>query len=148
MKKIINGLAYLLIVAVIITAMPSVLTYANSGDTWYNFVIDEDNDGYTPSRVKENASSCYMYCMNANSNYVGSVYGGNQDSGAYDCSQGYRYLFAQGTKRFMYNNVYESHLPLALIKGHFYSNGGYASGLWSPDSVYQNGVLPASDYIH
>ncbi|MGM9917910.1 MAG: hypothetical protein ACI316_01255 [Lactimicrobium massiliense] len=41
----------------------------------------------------------------------------------------------------------ENGYSTAGVYGYHQSSAGTASGYWSPDSVYQSGVLPASDYL-
>ncbi len=92
----------------------------------------------------------YMYCKSITSgkDYVAYALGSNSSTGAsYNvCSGGYKYRFVSGDKRFMYNYVNEGGFRYAAIRA---TGGftGYANGLWSPDSVADSGVKPASDYI-
>ena len=41
----------------------------------------------------------------------------------------------------------ENGYSTAGVYGYHQSSAGTASGYWSPDSVYEPGVLPASDYL-
>jgi len=86
-----------------------------------------------------------MKCNSTSSNYQTRILGGlSSASCAYDCSYGYRYTFTTGTARFMYSNVYENGYSYAVVQ--CVTSGITASGVWSPDSVPQSGVLPPSDH--
>jgi hypothetical protein len=47
----------------------------------------------------------------------------------------------------MFNEVKERGFPMCQIFAEPNLSGTTASGKWSPDSVYESGVLPATDYI-
>ena len=142
-KKGVNAI-FVIAVAFIFISFWSGIVKADASDTsWsYNFNY---LDGYkTDFRNKDNYSSSYMNCQSASGTYIGKVFGGHPESEAYDCSMNCSYYFEEGYKRFMYNDVKESGFEEAAIFG---SGSGTASGLWSPDSVYQSGVRPASDHL-
>ena len=109
----------------------------------------------TDRQVKEDDTSLYMHFMlgtatEYEAHAVGWKYGQVFET---DCSSDpatpkkhYHYKFEKGQKRFMYNYVRERNCPLAGVRAEGIS-GQSASGVWSPDSVYEAGVIPASDYI-
>lgn len=105
--------------------------------------------GITNARRKTDYSSCYMSYTSGSLTYIASALGQHyeEEVSATDCSHGYRYRFtAAHEKRFMYNYALEDGYPWICI-GATTVGSGTSSGVWSPDSVYQAGVLPASDYI-
>lgn len=109
----------------------------------------------TDRQVKEDFSSIFMHFMlGTASGYeahaVGWKYGQLFET---DCSSDpanpgvhYHYDFVKGQQRFMFNYVKERNCPLAGVRADGIS-GQSASGEWSPDSVYEAGVIPATDYI-
>ncbi len=147
MVKTKNTYNAIFIVAVTIICINLMSVIANAGNISdkgyiYNFnIYDSHKTGF---RDKVDATSCYMNCQSASSSYTAKVYGGHPEADAYDCSMGYVYYFEEGYKRFLYNSVHESGYEEAAIFG---SGSGTASGLWSPDSVYQSGVRPGSDHL-
>lgn len=108
----------------------------------------------TGHQPKENDSSLYMFYSGNGPAYTAKALGYNNFYVAKDCSfdpadgtkYSYQYRFYPGTKRFMYNYVKENGYHYAGIR--VTSSGtGTVAGVWSPDSVPEEGVLPESDYI-
>lgn len=143
-KNIFNTFFMMAVAAICISMMGGIVKAGDVNDTKYNYYFNVNDGHKTNFREKEDATSSYMYCKSASSSYTAKVYGGHPEADAYDCSMGYRYYFETGYKRFLYNNVNESGFEEAAIFG---SGSGNASGLWSPDSVYQSGVRPGTDHL-
>lgn len=109
----------------------------------------------TDRQIKEDDSSLYMYfqlgtATKYEAHAVGWKYGQVFET---DCSSDpanpgvhYHYGFIKGQERFMFNYVKERNCPLAGVRADGIS-GQSASGVWSPDSKYEAGVIPATDYI-
>lgn len=137
-----------MLVLLSINVMPFLYVSAgNTQDTDFSYVLNAGDQYKTEARQKLDYSSSYMNCMICSGNYVAAVWGGYVDATAYNCSQGYRYYFATNYKRFMFNEVKERGFPMCQIFAEPNLSGTTASGKWSPDSVYESGVLPATDYI-
>ena len=108
----------------------------------------------TGHQPKENDSSLYMYYSGNGPSYIAKALGYTNFYFAKDCSYdpndlakfSYQYRFDPGTRRFMYNFVKENGYHYAGIRATSLGEGT-ASGVWSPDSVSEAGVLPESDYI-
>lgn len=108
----------------------------------------------TGHQPKENDSSLYMFYSGNGPAYTAKALGYNNFYVAKDCSfdpadgtkYSYQYRFYPGTKRFMYNYVKENGYHYAGIRV-ISSGTGTVAGVWSPDSVPEEGVLPESDYI-
>lgn len=127
---------------------------ASTQDRPYNFHFI-GGSAVTDRQIKEDSSSIYMHFMLGTAtayeaHAVGWKYGQLLET---DCSSDpanpgvhYHYAFEKGQKRFMYNYVKERNCPLAGVRAEGIS-GQSASGVWSPDSVYEAGVIPATDYI-
>lgn len=146
MKKFIKICTILMALTVILSAS-SLIVLASNVDTAFSYNLNGGDNFKTEARYKENSTSVYMNCQTSTGSYVAGVYGGDSEACSYDCSNGYYYYFNQGYARFMYNKVYEWGYEMAAVYAVTTNNGTVASGLWSPDSVPQSGVLPASDYI-
>ncbi len=147
MKRLLKVCAFMMLIVVLFMETPALTSMANNSDTSFVFVLNGIDSTQTSPRRKENDTSSYMYCTSCNGHYVGSVWGGEENAGLHDCSGGYRYYFAAGYKRFMYNYVYELRYPLCSIVADPSTASITARGVWSPDSVYQAGVNPPTDYI-
>lgn len=120
----------------------------NYKDTTYSYSLDNVEQSSTEFRKKEDNSSCYMYCKQSNGTYDAYVITGPEEGGCIiDISNGHHYRFQQGTKRYMFNYVNEGGYTICAIAAYTSTNGLVASGLWSPDSVWQSSVLPGTDYI-
>lgn len=108
----------------------------------------------TGHQPKENDSSLYMFYSGNGPDYTAKALGYTNFYVAKDCSYdpadrtkySYQYRFYPQCQRFMYNYVKENGYHYAGIRATSLG-AGTASGVWSPDSVYQAGVLPESDYI-
>ena len=108
----------------------------------------------TGHQPKENDSSLYMFYSGNGPDYTAKALGYTNFYVAKDCSYdpadrtkySYQYRFCPQCQRFMYNYVKENGYHYAGIRATSLG-AGTASGVWSPDSVYQAGVLPESDYI-
>lgn len=142
----------LMTMMMLLSAMAISVSASNTNSGFnYNF---NGSTKLTMTRVKENNSSMYMYCQSANTSYLGSARGTINGEKYWDCSYNWNvtgstkkiYSFTANTARFMYNYVIENGYSRAAISAST-SAGGSASGVWSPDSVPQDGVLPPSDYI-
>lgn len=127
---------------------------ASTQDRPYNFHFI-GGSAVTDRQIKEDSSSIYMHFMLGTAtayeaHAVGWKYGQLLET---DCSSDpadpekhYHYAFEKGQKRFMYNYVQERYCPLAGVRAEGIS-GQSASGVWSPDSTHEAGVIPATDYI-
>ncbi|MBO5195717.1 MAG: hypothetical protein J6C03_01315 [Clostridia bacterium] len=98
----------------------------------------------TSFRIKETNSDVYMKCEKSDEGYIAVVGGGNYFYDYVDCSEGYQYYFVEGRSRYMHSNVYGNYLFAKIYSCNFTSELT-ASGVWSPDSVYEEGVLPSTD---
>lgn len=147
MKLFMKLTSTIMLSILLVSTNPEIYANASNVDTTFRYVLDGSDSFKTGAREKENATSCYMYCQTSSGDYVATVWGGHAAAQAYDCSQGYRYYFLAGYKRFMFNNVNERGFEMCLICADPNTSGTVATGLWSPDSVYQSGVRPATDYI-
>lgn len=140
--------ACIIVMAIMMIASTLAITASASvKDTSFSYSLTGGDNYKTAFREKENNSSCYMKCSSATGGYQARVYSGPRNACAVDCSGGYYYYFVQGNARFMYNLVIERGYDIAAIFATTYNNGTIASGVWSPDSVPQAGVLPGSDYL-
>lgn len=152
-----NSFTKIVLVVMSIMMLMSVMVVFSSAtniDSDFAFSFNGYMDD-TGLRKKDNDSCLYMYCQTANTPYMASARGAYNEYSTdyYDCSfdwdddtpQVFTYTFTSGVKRFMYNYVIENGFDYAAISASTSSNG-YASGLWSPDSVSESGVLPPSDY--
>lgn len=108
----------------------------------------------TSGRRKYNDSCLYMNYQSGNVAYTAYALGGYSSSSATvpcqtnpSTGQSYYYIFYPGYKRFMYNYVMEKGKTYAAINAYTTNAGGNASGVWSPDSVYEDGVATPDDYI-
>ncbi len=152
MKKIKKSIMGLLITSALIMLLSVPVFAGNTTDTKYTFNFSA-NSNYTSARQKQDDSSCYMYYNNGTLSFTASVYGTyitGTNIPHYDCSNGYHYSFTSNhEKRFLYQYVHDdgnSYYPYASIRGEA-TGYGTCKGYWSPDSVYQATVLPASNYI-
>lgn len=128
---------------------------ASNVDRAYSFYFSEygavKDTGHQP---KEDDSSLYMFYSGNGPVYTAKALGYNNFYVAKDCSYdpadrtkySYQYRFNPGQKRYMYNYVKENGYHYAGIRATSLG-AGTAAGVWSPDSVPEAGVLPASDYI-
>lgn len=131
----------------------AIFASASNADSGFTFSFSGYMDR-TGIRQKDNDTSMYMYCTSTSTPYIASARGTYNGSTFYDCSYDwddptptkYTYQFTSGIKRFMYNYVLENGFTYCAISANTSSNGS-ASGYWSPDSVYESGIRPASDYI-
>lgn len=148
-KVLIASMIFLMVVT-----MLAVVSFADNTDTPFEYML-AGNQNKTHIRPKDDSSSMYMYCTSASTPYIAEAWGVDDVLyNHYDCSYDYsvpgdiqrRYYFVTGNKRFMYNYVIENGYDLCFIKGEA-SILGTATGVWSPDSVYQSGVISANDYI-
>ena len=125
-----------------------------SFDFYFSGRNSSDCTGHQP---KENDSSVYMNYVSGNPGnlkFDAHVVGYNYYYFEKDCSYdptstsqfSYKYRFSQGDRRLMYNYVRENGYTHAGVRavGH---GKGTATGVWSPDSVYEPGLIPESDYI-
>ena len=132
----------------------SIFASATNVDDPFSFTFNGYMDR-TNVRYKDNESNMYMYCVSSDTPYIASARGrATQNYGDFvDCSYDiadptpkvFTYTFTPGIKRFMYNYVRENGFVWAAISANTSSNG-YATGWWSPDSVYESGVRPPSEY--
>ena len=124
---------------------------ADSYDRQFRFIFTDIFEGrITGPQTKDNDSSVYMWYSSGSPHSYDAKVIAFTNPNAYewtDCSGGYHYRFYRGQKRFMYNYVKENGHSTAGVYGYHQSSAGTASGYWSPDSVYESGVLPASDYL-
>lgn len=133
------------------------LSTQSSVDRSFNFYFSGYNStDCTGHQPKENDSSVYMYYVSGTPGliYDAHVVGYNNFYLEKDCSYdssttskfSYKYRFHNGDRRLMYNYVRENGYQYAGIRavGH---GKGTATGVWSPDSVYEAGLIPESDYI-
>ena len=148
----------------LITTAMAAMTIATIGLSTKINASSQDRDYYfhfvggsavTNRQIKEDSTSFYMHFqLGTASKYeahaAGWKYGQMFET---DCSSDpanpgvhYHYAFEKGQKRYMYNYVQERNCPLAGVRADGIS-GQSASGVWSPDSVYEAGVIPATDYI-
>ena len=128
---------------------------ASNVDRAYSFYFSEEgavkDTGHQP---KEDDSSLYMNYSGNGPAYTAKALGYTYYYFVKDCSYdpadtgqfSYQYRFEPGQSRFMYNYVKENGYNHAGIRATS-SGAGTAAGDWSPDSVPEAGVLPASDYI-
>ncbi len=152
-NKTIKFLTFVM-VFLMLTSIFAVVAFADNYDTDFEFML-AGNQNKTHIRPKDNSSSMYMYCTYTSTPYIASAWGVDDIAyNAHNCSYDYdvpgdvqrTYLFVSGNKRFMYNYVVENGYDLCFIKGDT-SVLGTARGVWSPDSVYQSGIISADDYI-
>ena len=126
-------------------------TNADTYDRAFTFRFTDKYEGrQTGPQTKDNDSSLYMWYASAGPTYYDAKAIGYTNPSQYewtDCSGGYHYRFYHGQRRFMYNYIKENGYSAAGIYGFNQSSEGTASGYWSPDSVDEAGVLPASDYL-
>ncbi len=146
-----------MVVSMLATCTAIFVSAVDNTDTPYTFSFNT-NAKYTVGRLKTDDSSCYMKYSSGSISYTAKAYGKTtvNTSTHYDRSGGFVYRFTSAHQaRFMYNYVYEkSHgstavypiAPYISIQGAA-TGSGTAAGLWSPDSVYEAGVLPPSDYM-
>ncbi len=147
-KIIVKKTIALMFTVMFLVSMILVVYAANNIDTAYNYSFS-NNSAITVARAKTDSSSCYMNYNSGSISYTAQALGMPQEEGpvADDVSAGYHYSFTLAhERRFMYNYAYEWGYPYLCI-GASCSTNGVASGLWSPDSVYEYGVLPESDFI-
>lgn len=128
---------------------------ASNVDRAYSFYFSGEgavkDTGHQP---KEDDSSLYMNYSGNGPAYTAKALGYTYYYFVKDCSYdpadgrqfSYQYTFYPGQKRYMYNYVKENGYNHAGIRATS-SGAGTAAGVWSPDSVPEAGVLPASDYI-
>lgn len=150
MKK--NGIvSKILIVVMTVMMLASAFTIvssASSTDRDFELVFYGNGTDYTGYASKDNGTDVYMKCESTRAGCAAWVKGSNYSYGYLDCSDGKHYYFTSNVARFMYSNVYGRYL-FARIDGScsYTSSDSIASGAWSPDSVYENGVLPSYDYM-
>ena len=158
-NRVISTLCILMVMSMFI-ACASIFVSADNADTGFDLYFNTDAN-YTDARYKTDSTSCYMNYETGNITYTAFACGKETDSefdsSLYDRSGGFVYRFTSAhEKRFMYNYVWEkAHDPAQMvypiapcISISASANGyGTASGKWSPDSIYQAGVLPPSDYM-
>lgn len=145
MKKLLCSL----VAAVMVMSMLAMSAYAgNTTDSTYN--VDE-RIGYVHPlpREKQNATSVYVYPMSGSlSTWKVDVLGlmGSPDTwlGVPKCNDGLgTRTISVGSRYFLYNDVYESHYTHASLE--FEGNGGSTVSIkWSPDSVWESGVISKS----
>lgn len=145
----------LIVVMALMMLMSAMAIFASASnlDSSFQFRFNGYMDR-TGVRQKEDSTSMYMNCASITTPYIASARGTRDGSTFYDCSYDWQaatvkrftYQFVSGNKRFMYNYVKENGFVYCAISANTSSNGS-ATGYWSPDSVYESGVLPASDYI-
>lgn len=157
MKKIILPMitGLLLSSSVVMAANSSPISNVDrSFDFYFSGYNSSDCTGHQP---KENDSSVYMNyvsCSPENLTFDAHVVGYTNYYVEKDCSFdknspsrfSYKYRFNRGNRRFMYNYVLENGYHNAGIRAVAYGKGT-ATGVWSPDSIPEAGVLPESDYI-
>ena len=148
----------ILMVASMLLACAAIFVSADNTDTSYTYSFNT-NSRSTLGRYKEDDSCCYMKYETGSIAYTARAHGKTSatDSISYDRSGGFVYRFTSAHEaRFMYNYVWEkAHVagqiayPICeYISINGSANGtGTATGVWSPDSVNQAGVLPPSDYM-
>ena len=148
-KMMFTRICVVAMVAMMLFSVAAITASANNHkDTDYSYSLTGGDHYKTSFCIKEDNSSCYMYCKKSTGTYDACVYTGPKLGGcAIDASGGYHYRFKQGQKRFMYNYVNEMGYEVCAIFATTYNNGTVASGVWSPDSVWEAGVISASDYI-
>lgn len=124
---------------------------ADTYDKQFTFRFTDNVEGrQTGPQSKDDDSSMFMWYSSAGPTYYEAKAIGYSNPSQYvwsDCSGGYHYRFYHGQKRFMYNYVRENGYSAAGIYGYNQSSAGTAGGYWSPDSVYEAGVISASDYL-
>lgn len=129
----------------------TVTVLADTNDQSYKFIFTDTFEGrITPPREKDNYSSIYMWYSGSGPAFYDAkaiAFTNSLQSEWTDSSGGYHYRFYRGQRRFMYNYVKEHGYSTAGVYGYNQSSTGTAIGYWSPDSVYESGVLPASDYL-
>ncbi len=146
-NKIVKMCVFAMLLTMIISIVSINVGAKNNIDSPFSYELTGGDNFKTPFRDKEDDSSVYMKCINATGSYEARVYSGPRNACAVDVSFGYHYHFVQGNARFMYNYAYECGYDIAAVFATTYNNGTVASGVWSPDSVWEAGVLPASDFI-
>lgn len=106
-------------------------------------------------RIKDNSSSSYVRYTSGPSSFIGIVYGGPYQSDVMsDCTSTEYYSGAPrdpavirvGQKGYIRQDVYETYGDrpsgaCAKLAGKYNGEGGTASGVWSPDSVYESGCI-------
>ncbi len=120
----------------------------------YHFTTSNNLVQVTTKQPKENDTSLYMYYVSGGPTYVAHAAGYTTISTYKDCSYdknsaaqfSYKYEFKPGQRRYMYNYVRENGYSYAGVYARAYTAGS-ASGVWSPDSVYESGVISANNYI-
>lgn len=127
---------------------------ASTQDRPYNFHFI-GGSAVTDRQIKEDDTSLYMnFMLGTATEYEAHAVGWkNGQLFETDCSSDpatpekhYHYKFKKGQRRFMFNYVKERNCPFAGVRAEGIS-GQSASGEWSPDSIYEAGVIPATDYI-
>lgn len=154
MKKVITFLSIMML------AFGLTVTFVHAGDnTDKPYTYEFTSSAYhsyqrTEGRRKYDDSSLYMHYQSGNIAYTAYAIGGYSSNTAYnschkDPSTGktYAYIFYPGYKRYMYNYVQENGYTYAAIQAYTTRAGGTAKGVWSPDSVYEDGVATPDDYL-
>ncbi len=134
---------------------------ANNTDTLFGYFFTTSVQ-YIPGREKSDYTSVYMHYQNGTPSYTAKVcwqVGGNAPMPSNeDATSGtpFYQFTSLHQKRFMYNMVYENHHAYAAaqhqvlyagVKGTCSTYNGVVQGYWSPDSIYQSGVLPGTDHL-
>lgn len=143
MKKRFIGLCSLMMVVSMCTT-PALA--ANTVDTDMNIPY---MGGSTEMRSKQDASSIYVWPQDSDgTTFLVNVYGTNYvGTGDYECNDGRGgRILQKGVRYFLYNDVYEKGYDAAFLEvmGTHGSYFNYLHGPWSPDSVWENGVVPMS----
>ncbi len=148
-KTFFSKVLILSMLSMIIISTFIVTVSASSVDSAFNYTLNGQDNYKTSHREKQNNSCVYMYCKTITgptNTYTTKIYGGPRNAGTFDCSWGYTYRFYKGYQRFMYNSVYEKGYALAAVYANERTSNIVVTGVWSPDSVPQSGVLPPTDH--
>ncbi|MEG0484435.1 MAG: DUF2712 domain-containing protein [Oscillospiraceae bacterium] len=135
--------------AIVLTMALAVPAFASSQDVAINrFTVTSSNQYITP-QLKENGTSCYVKLNNldTHSSAMINVYGQSAppwgNSGKKICNYGGNdRIINVGTGYLVRNTVYESnwsHATLAFSRS--ITTNYDIAGYWSPDSVYQSGLI-------
>lgn len=152
-NKLAKIISLFMVISMLLACTAIFVSAGDNSDEGYSYSFST-NVKYTKGREKLDDTSCYMYYQSGSVTYTASAYGqlAENSTSHVDCSGGFLYRFTSAHQaRFMYNYVWETNektgqTPYISIKGSCTTSGN-CYGVWSPDSVYQAGVLPAGDYI-
>lgn len=159
MRKII---ALCVAIAITVTTFPMAVS-AHSNDKDYSIDITGASSGhhngqfsnrFGPWEKKDNTTSSYVKANSGVSSFIAVIWGGPPNSESSDCTS-YEYysgaprspaVVRVGQKGYVRQDVYERYgggsvNPVAQIFAKYNGAVGTAKGVWSPDSVFEDGCV-------